>query len=350
MKKIRIAQIGVTHEHAPAVINTLKLREDLFEITGVVDDTEMSKDTPNMRGSLNPQFYGGIPVKTLDEVLNDPTLEAVAIETANFMLTPTAIRFMEKGIPVYMDKPGDPDLALYKKLLAGCKEKKLPFQIGYMFRINPGLEFARKAIQNKLIGDLTYMELDMNHSYGGEEYQEYLRKLPGGIMFNLGCHPIDFVVRTLGAPKKVTPFLGSVTGYDKDVQNLCMAVLEYEHSYVNIRATSKLPINPITGGRIMIAEGTNGSMYITTLERLGAGKEIIMELYLQEGRGDLPAGHHTMRFPAPRDRHEKQLEEFALTIRGEAEESVTREQDLLTHEVILAASGFENIEPGKERF
>lgn len=339
MKKIRIVQVGVTHEHAAAVINTLRLRSDLFEIVGVVDDNEISKDTPNRGGAVTNPQYKDLPVLTLDAVLNDPSIEAVAIETANFMLSPIALKFLEKGLPIYVDKPGHPDLALYKKLLAGCKAKNLPYQIGYMFRVNPGLEFARKVIQNKLIGDLTYMELDMNHCYGDESYQEYLRQLPGGIMFNLGCHPIDFVVRTLGAPQKVTPFLSSVAGYDKDVQNLCMAVLEYENSFVNIRATSKLPA---CSGRIMLAEGTNGSMFITPIERLGAG-QIVMELYLKDGKGDLPAGHHTMRFPAPRDRHEKQLEEFALTIRGEAKESVTREQDLLTHKVILAASGFENI-------
>ena len=349
MKKIRIAQLGVTHEHAAAVINTLKLREDLFEIVGVVDDTEISKDSPNMGGILNSAYYGGIPVKTLDEVLNDPSIEAVTVETANFMLTPIAIKFMEKGIPIYMDKPGHPDLQLYKTLLAGCKKKNLPFQIGYMFRVNEGFEFARKAIQNKIIGDLTFMELDMNHCYGGEPYQEYLRNLPGGIMYNLGCHIIDFTVRTLGAPRNVTPFLRSVKGYDRNVQNLCMAVLEYENAFVNIRCCSKLPMSPFTSGRIMLIEGTNGRIFCTPVERIGGTKELEMEIFLNEAKGDFPAGRHTLRFPPARDRHEKQLEEFALTIRGEGKESVTREHDLLTHEVLLAACGQENIVIGAEK-
>ena len=349
MEKIRIAQIGVTHEHAAAIIRALKLREDLFEIVGVVDDNDISKDTPNMGGTLNPDYYGGIPVKTLDEVLNDPSIEAVAVETANFMLTPIAVKFMEKGIPIYMDKPGHPDLQLYKALLAGCKAKNLPFQIGYMFRGNAGFEFARKAIENKLIGDLTFMELDMNHNYGGEIYQEYLQKLPGGIMYNLGGHIIDFTVRTLGAPRKVTPFLRSVKGYERNVQNLCMAVLEYENAFVNIRCCSKLPMSPFTSGRIMLIEGTNGRIYCSPVEKIGGATELEMEIFLYEGKGDFPAGRHTLRFAPARDRYEKQLEEFARTIRGEGKESVTREHDLLTHEVLLAACGQENIVIGAEK-
>ena len=348
MKPIRIAQIGVTHEHAPAVINSLKLRSDLFEIAGVVDDTELCKDSPHMGGSIHDEYYSGLPIKTMEEVLNDPTIEAVTVETANLMLTPVALQFMEKGIPIYMDKPGSPDLQLYKKLLAGCKAKSLPFQIGYMFRVNPAFEFARKAIQNKLIGDVTYMELDMNHNYGGEKYQEYMRGLPGGIMYNLGCHLIDFTVRTLGAPDKVTPFLTSVKGDAQETQNLCMAVLQYKNALVNIRACSKMPMSDYTSGRIMIVEGTNGTIYCNPLEVIGGPKEQELELYLQEASDDFPAGRHLMRFAPPRDRHEKQLEEFAATIRGEAKETLTREHDLLTHEVILAASGIENIVIGKE--
>ncbi len=349
MKRIRIAQIGVTHEHAPAVINSLKLRSDLFEIAGVVDDTELCKDSPHMGGSIQDEYYSGLPIKTMEEVLNDPTIEAVTVETANLMLTPVALQFMEKGIPIYMDKPGSPDLQLYKKLLAGCKAKSLPFQIGYMFRVNPAFEFARKTIQKKLIGDLTFMELDMNHCYGGEPYQEYMRRLPGGIMYNLGCHLIDFTVRTLGAPQKVTPYLRSVKGDAPDTQNLCMAVLEYENALVNIRACSKAPISDYANGRTMTIEGTNGSIFCKPLEIIGGPREQELELYIHKDCGDFPAGRHFMRFAPPRDRHEKQLEEFAATIRGEAKESLTREHDLLTHEVILAASGFENIVIGKEK-
>ena len=43
MKKIRIAQIGVCHEHASGKINTLKRLPEYFEIAGVVDDYSLSR-------------------------------------------------------------------------------------------------------------------------------------------------------------------------------------------------------------------------------------------------------------------------------------------------------------------
>ena len=39
MEKIRIAQIGVTHEHAPGIMATLRKMPDVFEIAGYVDDS-----------------------------------------------------------------------------------------------------------------------------------------------------------------------------------------------------------------------------------------------------------------------------------------------------------------------
>ena len=38
MKRIKIGQIGVCHEHAAGKIQALRLRPDVFELVGVVDD------------------------------------------------------------------------------------------------------------------------------------------------------------------------------------------------------------------------------------------------------------------------------------------------------------------------
>ena len=43
MKKIKIGQIGIRHEHAAGKIATLKNLPEVYEIVGVVDDSETSK-------------------------------------------------------------------------------------------------------------------------------------------------------------------------------------------------------------------------------------------------------------------------------------------------------------------
>ena len=76
IKKLKIAQIGTGHDHATAAIRTLKEQSDLYELTGfavVPGDEEVFAQTK--------QVYDGICRKTADEILNDPSLDAVCIET-----------------------------------------------------------------------------------------------------------------------------------------------------------------------------------------------------------------------------------------------------------------------------
>ena len=176
MKKIRIAQIGICHEHASGKIVSLKRLPEVFEIVGVVNDMESSKTPRCGTPSLEPYKY--LRWMTEEEVLNTPYLDAVVVEVPNNELVSVALRCMERNLPMHMDKPAGEDPALYRKLLDGCRERNLPFQMGYMFRGNPAFQFCIRAIREKLLGEVFEIEADMNHCYGGEEYQEYIGKFP----------------------------------------------------------------------------------------------------------------------------------------------------------------------------
>lgn len=336
MEKVNIIQIGIRHEHASGKFLSLKKRSDIFNILGYVDEEDFCK-TPFCPQTFAPAVYEGFRKFTLDEALNCPGVDAVAVEVPNRDLVPTAMKCMEHNLPMHMDKPAGETLEPYKKLLDGCKAKNLPFQMGYMFRGNPAFQFCIRAIREKLIGDVFEIEADMDHCYGLESYQEYIGKFSGGIIFNLGCHLIDFVVASLGRPENVTPFLKSAPGYSEPVRNNCMTVLEYPHALVTLRACSKDACN--TGGRAMKIAGTKGTIKFSPIERFD-GKSVEIELTMHEESGLFPKGNHTLRFLPQRDRYEVQLAELAQVIRGEAKPSYSYEHDYLVHEVTLAASNY----------
>ena len=334
-ERLKIAQIGICHEHASGKIVALKRLPEVFEIVGVVNDIETSK-TPRC-GNPNLDFYKDLRWMTEEEVLNLPDLDAVVVEVPNNDLVPVALRCMERNLPMHMDKPGGEDLALYKKLLDGCQKRNLPFQMGYMFRGNSAFQFCIRAIREKLIGEVFEIEADMNHCYGGEEYQDYIGKFPGGIMYNLGCHLIDFVVAGMGRPENVTPFLHSAPEDRTAIRNNCMAVLEYPHAIVTLRACSRDCAN--THGRRIRIAGTKGAMVFSPVERFD-GKSVEITLTLTKDSGGFPAGEHTLRFRPQADRYENQLIELAKIIRGEMKNPYTYEHDYLVHEVTLAAAGY----------
>ncbi len=334
MEKIKIGQIGVCHEHASGKIITLRKMSEVFEIVGVVDDRD-SKAAKFGGSNLNP--YEGLKWITEEELFNTPGLQAVTVETPNLDLVPTALRCMEHNLAMHMDKPGGDDLELFAKLRKGCEERNLPFQMGYMFRNNPAMQWCLKAIRKGWLGDVFEVQANMSHNYGGDAYQEYLGNFQGGIMFNLGCHLIDFVIVMLGRPETITPFLKSAPGYPEKIKNNCLTILEYPYATVTLRACS-LEIDGLSHRRLKIC-GTKGSVDLCPLERFD-GQPLTMRMTLSEGNEEYEAGTHTIDFGIKLDRYEDQLLELAKIINGEMANPYTYEHDFLVQEVVLAASGY----------
>ena len=333
MKKLKIIQIGVTHEHAPGKMTTLQLMDDLFDIVGYVDDRQFV-NTPfyTVRGLA---LYDKLPVMSLQEALNYPGLDAVTVEVPNNELVPIAMECMKRKIPMHMDKPAGIDLALYKELLAGCKRQNIPFQMGYMYRSNPAFQFCLKAARANWLGEIFEVSADMNHDYGDGTYDAYLGKFKGGIVYNLGCHFFDFFLSLLGKPERVTSFLRSTPGVPSANHNSGMTVLEYPHATAVFKASAHAPLG-IPRRRLKIC-GTKGAIELSPLELFNAPWE--MEMILKEGNEEFAAGTHRIQLPLVRDRYEAQLREFAAMIRGEMSSPYSFEHDYLVHKITLKAAG-----------
>ncbi|MBN2713357.1 MAG: Gfo/Idh/MocA family oxidoreductase [Planctomycetes bacterium] len=335
MDRIKIGQIGICHEHASGKIEALRKLPEVFEIVGVVNDSATQTAKRISGDNLGP--YEGLNFMSEEELFSIPGLQAVTVETPNGDLVPTALRCMERNLAMHMDKPGGEDLALFGKLLDGCKARKLPFQMGYMFRTNPAMLWCIKAVREGWLGEIFEVQADMSHDYGGEDYQSYIGSFPGGIMFNLGCHLIDYVVSLMGKPSRITPILKSVAGYDESIRNNCLSILEYPHATVTLRACSR----KFQGleKRLLKICGTKGTVDLSPLE-LFDGRPLLMQLTLAEGNSEYPAGSHTIDFGIRHNRYEDQLLELARIIRGEEENPYTYEHDYLVQNVVLAASGY----------
>ena len=339
MRKFKVAQFGICHEHAPGKMETLKKYPDRFEIAGYVDEREFCH-APSFAPSCRPELYADLRKFEPDEVWGISDLDAVLVEVPNGDLVPTAMRCAEHGVAMHLDKPAGEELEPYAKLLDLCRERRVPLQMGYMFRGNPAFRFCLRAIREGLLGEVASIQADMDHRYGGEVYQEYISHFSGGIMYNLGCHLIDFVVAAMGRPEAVTPFLRSAPGDPDRVRNHCMAVLEYPHAFVSLSACSRNGVGGGgTGARAMRITGTKGILRFSPLERFD-GEPVEIELILREPSGSFPAGEHRLSFPPQRDRYVEQLTELGRIVRGELANPYTYDHDLLVHEVTLAAAGY----------
>ena len=333
MKRLRTLFYGMTHEHAPGKLETLKRLADKFEVVAVVDD----RRDASLHFQNEKVLAAGFRIVTPEEAWTIPDIDVAFVEVTNADLMPIAAKLAERGIPMHCDKPCGEAMEPYRTILETCRAKNVPFQIGYMYRGNPALKFAWQAVGAGMLGDVAFIEADMNHDYGSEGYESYIATFRGGILYNLGCHLVDMVLPMVkGELKEAIPFIGDAPGDPQGSRTNCSSLLRFAGTDVLIRTSSHMP-GGILRRRLRI-DGTNGTLEIRPIERFD-GEPLKLELTLKTASCGYAAGTHILDFGVLTDRYAAQLEDLAAIVRGDKPNVQDYDRDLKVHELTLKACG-----------
>ena len=326
---IKIGQVGTANQHAYKM-GTLRKLKDLFEVVGFVEDDPKLREKALKNGT-----FKGLKVMTEAELLAVPGLQAVSIETEERLCIPPALRSIQAGKHIHLDKPCGESLPKFKQLLDEAEAKKLTVQVGYMYRNSPAVLFCIKAVKEGLIGNVFDLDTSMGR-YDGKGYRNTIKRYKGGIAYILACHLIDIVVSLMGAPEKVTPYLRQ-TRADGVLDN-CLAVFEFPD---NKLATIRTSITEAQGfkKRHLKVMGDKGSIIIEPIESQGNRAGGVVKLALEEDRGGYKKGIQTVEQPALKDRYIDQWKEFAAILNGEMVHPYTYKHDYDVHKCFLEACG-----------
>ena len=330
MDKIKIAQIGIGHNHGSEKMRAARSFPDVFEVVGVCEaDPAWMKS----RGSLD--VYQGLPFMSEEELLDVPGLAAVLIETDVWNLIPTAQRCIDRDLHVHIDKPAGENLAAFEKLLADARRQSLVVQLAYMYRYNNAVQYAREMASSGALGEIFEIDAVMSTEHS-RDFRDWLRHFRGGAMYIFGCHLIDLVIGFRGRPDAITPFLGKTRHEGVDVYDNTLAVLEYPNGPSTVRVSS-VEVNGY-GRRQFVVLGTKGSIEIKPFERP------TVVTYAEGGGGDIYCDcKRVIELPSMGGRYDELLLDFARCVRGEKENPFGYEHELLVHKATLKASGFEDI-------
>lgn len=334
MKKIRIAQIGMNrYSHAPEIFYTLSIHPEIFELVGytlVEDERETCAD--------KLKWFKGYPELTLDEILCDPTIEAVAVETDEIHLLKYAQMAADHGKHIHMEKPGSQDLAAFERLIDTMKKNGKVFHIGYMYRYNPYISEAIARAKAGELGEIYSVEAHMSR-LDNTACREWFGSFRGGMMFYLGCHLIDLVLQIQGLPKEVIP-LNTSTGLDGvNTEDLGFAVLKYPHGISVVRAGGT-EIHGFHRRQLVIC-GSKETQEIRPLEQVVPHKEFFMlntERYIAQ-RSESGTDTYTHETSEPFQRYDAMIRAFGELVRGEKENPYTLDYELNLFKTILKCCG-----------
>ena len=322
MKKIKIGQIGIGHNHGTEKMLAVRRFPELFEVIGYAEENDRWIEKRS-----NSRAYEGLSRYSVEEIIDQ--CDALLIESDVWDLTRYAQLCVDAGKHIHMDKPASGTLTEYKKVLDTAKEKNLTVQLGYMYRYNPAVVKCLEMVRNGELGEIYSINAEMS-TFHKPEYRKWLTNFGGGIMYILGSHLVDLIVYLLGEPQKVSAFLKH-SGLDGiDVADNNLAVLEYEKALARIFVSS-VEVNGF-GRRQFVVSGSRGTVNICPLERpitMTYSDTTIADKTYEDRKVVLPFADNTAD-----GRYDQMMQDFYSYTQGTKENPFTYEHDYLVQQVL----------------
>ena len=327
MKKIKIGQIGIGHNHGEGKMLAVQKFPELFEVIGYAEENE---EWVEKRGNL--PCYKDLPRLSVEEIIEKS--DAILVECDVWNLTKVAKMCVEAGKHVHIDKPASGTISEFEELLNIAKEKNLTVQMGYMYRYNFAIQKLMDMINSGELGEIYQIDAEMS-TYHSKEYREWLKKFKGGSMYIFGSHLIDLVVSILGKPEKVYPFIKQ-TGFEgvySDDNNF--AVLEYDKALARITNLS-VEVNG-WGMRRFAVMGSKGTVEIKPIE---------LNVEMTKSTTDIASNAYQdmkekvdIKDVPTLSRYDEMMKDFYKSVIGEKENPYSYEHELAVQKTLCRVVG-----------
>lgn len=186
---------GVVY-HGPS----LKVLPQQFKIHKILERTK------NVSAERYPE---ATIVQTYKEILNDPEVELVIVNTPDYLHFDMARQAIEAGKHIVLEKPFTKTSDDARELITLARKKGVIMTVYQNRRFDNGFLTLKKIVAEKLLGRL--VEYEAHYDRYRNFIQEGSWKEDGdertGVLFNLGSHIVDQALVLFGAPLAVTAHL-----------------------------------------------------------------------------------------------------------------------------------------------
>jgi predicted dehydrogenase len=328
---IKIAQIGTSkNSHGNSIWESIKKQTGLFEIAGYAfPENEREKFPDRMKP------FDGYPEMTVDEILANPEIEAVTVETEEIYLTKYALMAAKAGKHIHMEKPGGRELVDFEQLIHTAKERSLTFSTGYMYRFNPKVLEALDKVDKGALGEIYAVEAHMDCKHP-PEVRQWLENFPGGMMFFLGCHLVDLIYRIQGEPLEVIP-MNCATGLDGvSAKDYGMVAFRYPNG-ISFAKTCACENGGFLRRQLVIC-GSKGTIEIKPFEVSAEGGQYTVMNETYHSNWNAPGN---MTKTGIYDRYDAMMKNFAELVMGKKDNPYTYAYEYGLYKLLLRACGKE---------
>lgn len=199
---IRVGIIGLGTRIHLGVMPELYRYSKEFSVVAVADPDEEGvrkktsvtpKDYPD---DVNAMYAEDMRLYAdADEMLGKEELDAVLVGTRCSLHTELAIKVIEKGIPLFLEKPVSTNMEDLKRLAEANKKYNPKVVVSFPLRYSALSELARELIDEGKIGEVLQVDAYNDVPYGRVYFHDWYRdeNETGGLWLQKATHDFDYL-------------------------------------------------------------------------------------------------------------------------------------------------------------
>ena len=220
--KVNLAQVGVGY-WGPNLLRNIVGNKNCI----VKEVADLSKERRNFVKSLYPSIN---VTDQVEEILNNPEIEAVVIATpadSHYSLT---IEFLKAGKHVLVEKPMAMNIEEVEEIGVLAKKKNLIAMVGHTFLYNPAVRYVKKLIDSRELGDIRYIY----------SQRVNLGRIRNDVdaLWNLAPHDISIIQYWLNEPEPIHVTRSGMDYVQKGIDDVVFLNIVYpDNVLVNIHVS-----------------------------------------------------------------------------------------------------------------
>ena len=226
---------------------SLKVFPQYFKIHKILERTK------NISAQRYPE---ATIVRNYEDILNDPEVELVLVNTPDYLHFEMAKQAIEAGKHVVVEKPFTKTSEEARELISLAHQNGVILSVYQSKRLDNGFQTLQKILNDKLLGRV--VEYEAHYDRYRNFIQEGSWKEDGdertGVLFNLGSHIVDQTLVLFGIPKAVTAHLNVLRTGGRTTDNFDIRL-----HYDNFNAILRCSYLVREMGPQYIVHGTEGS-------------------------------------------------------------------------------------------
>ena len=143
------------------------------------------------------RYYGkdaGVRIMGYDDLLADPSVDAIYIPLPNAMHAEWAMKAAEARKPVLCEKPLGLSAAEVTAMFAAFRRAGVPLMESFMYRFHPQHARVREIIDSGVIGEVLEVRAHLSNNMMSPPDPKNVRFIPelgGGVLLDMGCYVVS---------------------------------------------------------------------------------------------------------------------------------------------------------------